>query len=190
MSPETEIHGTASGAGSGADCRLLLVRHAKAEPKGRTDDFERKLSARGRADAAETGHWLEQSPYRPELVLCSPARRARKTWRHAEPALTDRPATVYDERLYNAGPSELVATLADLGTGLGVLALVGHNPGLHQLASALCGRGPSELLERLRAAFPTAGVVVVDCVGGWDGLAPGRGTLIDFWAPDRRHHAT
>ncbi|WP_329286648.1 SixA phosphatase family protein [Streptomyces sp. NBC_00691] len=176
----------ASGADSGAACRLLLVRHAKAEPKGRKDDFDRKLSARGRADAAETGHWLERSPYRPELVLCSPARRARKTWRLVEPALTDRPPTVYDEGIYNAAPNELVATLADRGKGLGVLALVGHNPGLHQLASALCGKGPRELLEPLRATFPTAGVVVVDLDGGWDELAPGRGTLIDFWSPSGR----
>ncbi|MEU4078808.1 histidine phosphatase family protein [Streptomyces venezuelae] len=180
MSPETDSPGTGS-AGAGPGARLLLVRHAKAEPKGRTEDFDRKLRPRGRAEAAETGRWLERSPYRPELVLCSPARRARKTWRLVEPELTDPPPTVYDERLYNAAPDELVTTLADHGAGLGVLALVGHNPGLHQLAAGLCGQGPPELLERLRAGFPTAGVVVVDLAGGWDGLAPGRGTLVAFW---------
>ncbi|WP_234321163.1 hypothetical protein [Streptomyces katrae] len=62
---------------------------------------------------------------------------------------------------------------------------MGHNPGLHELASALCGEGPSALLGRLRSGLPTSGVVVVDLPVGWDGLARGLGTLTALWPPDR-----
>ncbi|MFJ3961089.1 SixA phosphatase family protein [Streptomyces sp. NPDC090036] len=185
MSPDTETHGTPGAAAADVtNRRLLLIRHAKAVPKGRTDDFERELSARGCADAAETGRWLEQSPFTAELVLCSPARRTRQTWQLAQAVMTDRPPAVYDERLYNAAASELAAVLADRGTDVGVLALIGHNSGLHELAASLCGEGPPELLEHLRSGFPTAGVAVVDLPGGWGALTPGRGTLTAFWPAD------
>ncbi|MEU9105604.1 histidine phosphatase family protein [Streptomyces xanthophaeus] len=165
--------------------RLLLVRHAKAVPKDGVDDYERSLSERGRADAPETGRWLAQSGFEPHLVLCSPARRTRETWQLIAPALPEPPPAVYDDRLYDAAPNALVTVLAERGAGLGHLMLVGHNTGIHELASALCGSGPDDLLDRLRAGFPTSGVVVVDLPGGWDGLTPGAGRLEAFWSPRR-----
>ncbi|MFB6615172.1 SixA phosphatase family protein [Streptomyces sp. NPDC085524] len=168
---------------SAAQCRLLLVRHAEAVPKDRPiDDFDRPLSERGRADAPRTGRWLADSGFPLGLVLCSPARRTRQTWQLAVPALRDPPPAVYDDRLYNAAPSMLVSVLAERGRGLGSLVLVGHNAGIHELAVGLCGSGPADLLERMRAGFPTSGVVVVDVPGGWE-LLPGSGTLAALWSP-------
>lgn len=165
-------------------CRLLLVRHAKAEPKSRpVDDFDRPLSERGKADAPRTGRWLADRALAPGLVLCSPSRRTRQTWQLAVAALEDPPPAVYDERLYNAAPSMLVTVLAERGRGIGTLVLVGHNSGIHELAAGLCGSGPPELLERVRAGFPTSGVVVLDVPGGWERLSPGSGTLVAVWAP-------
>ncbi|MGW6985516.1 SixA phosphatase family protein [Streptomyces sp. NPDC054932] len=166
-----------------AGCRLMLVRHAKAVPKHAAEDFERSLSDRGHADAPETGRWLAESGFEPHLVLCSPARRTRQTWQLIAPALPDVPPTVYDDRLYNAAPNVLATVLAERGAGLGRLMLVGHNTGIHELATALCGTGPPELLERLREGLPTSGVVVVDLPGGWADLNPGDGHLTAFWAP-------
>lgn len=94
------------------------------------------------------------------------------------------PDAVYDERLYDAAPNALVTVLAERGAGLACLALVGHNTGIHELATALCGSGPEELLEQLRDGFPTSGVVVVDLAGGWEDLVPGRGRLTAMWAPE------
>ncbi|WP_030770694.1 SixA phosphatase family protein [Streptomyces sp. NRRL F-2664] len=165
-------------------CRLLLVRHAKAVPKGDpADDFERALGERGKADAPRTGRWLAEQGHAPELTVCSPSRRTRQTWQLMVPALPDPPDAVYDERLYNAAPSALVTVLAERAAGLGCVALVGHNSGIHELATALCGAGPAELLEQLRDGFPTSGVVVVDLPGGWADLAPGRGRLVAMWSP-------
>ncbi|MFD9408171.1 SixA phosphatase family protein [Streptomyces sp. NPDC059989] len=177
-------HTTSSASAGTAGCRLLLVRHAKAVAKdGAAEDAERPLSDRGRADAPRAGRWLAESGFTPDLALCSPARRTRQTWQLLVPALTAPPSAVYDERLYNAVPNTLVTVLAERASSLGCVALVGHNPGIHELASALCGSGPPELLEELRAGLPTAGVVVVDLPGGWDALTPGEGRLTALWSP-------
>ncbi|MGW6784802.1 SixA phosphatase family protein [Streptomyces sp. NPDC054987] len=167
-------------------CRLLLVRHAKAVPKGDpADDFERPLGERGKADAPRTGRWLADNGYRADLALCSPSRRTRQTWQLLVPALPDPPDAVYDDRLYNAEPNTLVTVVRERGAGLGCVALVGHNSGIHELATALCGTGPAELLEQLRDGFPTSGVVVVDLAGGWQDLVldRGRGHLTAMWSP-------
>ncbi|MFD9367397.1 SixA phosphatase family protein [Streptomyces sp. NPDC060020] len=174
---------------SAAGCRLLLVRHAKAVPKHVAEDFERSLSDRGRADAPETGHWLAESGFEPHLVLCSPARRTRETWELIAPALRDVSPVVYDDRLYDADPDALAAVLAEQGAGRSPVMLVGHNTGIHELATSLCGAGTPELLERLREELPTSGVVVVDLPGRWEDLTSddGRvGHLTAFWAPDHR----
>lgn len=175
----------ASPGGDGADgFRLLLVRHAKAVRKDRRiDDFDRELSKRGRGDAPRTGRWLAESGPRPDFVLCSPSRRTRQTWRLAAPALDDPPPVVYDDRLYNAPPSKLVSVLAERDPGLRTVALVGHNPGIHELAAGLCGSGPPDLLERVRAGFPTSGVVVIEVSGGWERLSPGSGRVLACWSP-------
>ncbi|WP_404953544.1 SixA phosphatase family protein [Streptomyces sp. 147326] len=189
MSSGPAPHATSSSsdsAASAAGCRLLLVRHAKAVPKHVAEDFERSLSDRGRADAPETGRWLAESGFEPHLVLCSPARRTRETWELIAPALPDVPPAVYDERLYDAAPDALATVLAEQGAGLSHVMLVGHNTGIHELATSLCGTGPPDLLERLREELPTSGVVVVDLPGGWEDLTPADGHvghLTAFWAP-------
>ena len=176
-------HVTSPPPGGPAGARLLLVRHAKAVPKDVAQDFERALSDRGRADAPETGRWLAQSGFAPQMVLCSPSRRTRQTWQLIAPSLPEPPPVVYDERLYDAAPHTLVTVVAERGRQLGTVMLVGHNSGIHELASALCGSGPPDLLDRLRAGFPTSGAVLVDLPGGWAGLVPGAGRLAAFWSP-------
>ncbi|MEU4063893.1 histidine phosphatase family protein [Streptomyces wedmorensis] len=134
-------------------------------------------------DAPRTGHWLAESGPRPDFVLCSPSRRTRQTWRLAAPALDDPPPVVHDDRLCNAPPSKLVSVLAERGPALRAVALVGHNPGIHEPAAGLCGSGPPGLLERVRAGFPTSGVVVIEVSGGWERLSPGSGRVIACWSP-------
>ncbi|MEU3481777.1 histidine phosphatase family protein [Streptomyces sp. NPDC033753] len=186
MSLESGSRRASPGGGGAAGFRLVLVRHAKAVRKDRRiDDFDRELTKRGRDDAPRTGHWLAESGPRPDFVLCSPSRRTRQTWRLAAPALDDPPPVVYDMRLYKSPPSKLVSVLAELAERPGLRAgvLVGHNPGIHELAAGLCGSGPPDLLQRVRAGFPTSGVVVIEVPGGWERLSPGSGRVIACWSP-------
>lgn len=171
--------------------RLVLVRHAKSAPKGAGPDFDRPLADRGRREAPKTGGWLTESGYRLDFALCSSALRTRQTWRLLAPGLSEPPPVVYEDRLYKASPDALMAVLGETDEAVTGLLMVGHNPGIHELAVALCGQGgeggeeAKSLRDRIREGFPTAAVVVVTLAGTWQELAPGAGRPTAFWAP---HH--
>ncbi|MBT2467741.1 histidine phosphatase family protein [Streptomyces sp. ISL-66] len=164
--------------------RIVLVRHAKSVPKdAAATDFERPLADRGRQEAPQTGQWLEDSGRCLDLALCSSALRTRQTWQLMEARLTGPPPVVYEDRLYNAERDALLAVLAETSEAVGDLLLVGHNPGIHEVAVALCGTGPKRLLGRIRDGFPTSAVVVIELAGNWREVEPGAGRLMVFWAP-------
>lgn len=116
---------------------LLLLRHAKAHQAAPgQDDRDRALSRRGREAAAAMARWMVKAGWRPDLVLCSPSARTRETAaiiRAILPAgrLVDVPA------LYLASPAELRKRIRDADPAAGALMIVGHNPGLAELAHAL-----------------------------------------------------
>lgn len=143
---------------------LVLLRHGKAVPSvsGRSD-AERPLSDTGRRDAAAAGAWLAENGLIPDLVLCSPARRAVQTWQAAaraanvprlasleltdtgagvdpsglaDVATTGSPVVTYEPRLYTDGVTTLLGLLADLPGELTTVLILGHNPTI-SLASAL-----------------------------------------------------
>ncbi len=150
--------------------RLILFRHAKTQaraPDG--EDIDRALTESGRADARLMGERLAQAGIAPDLVLVSPAARARETWDQAAPALRCARVEVRDG-LYDATPEEVEAELASGVEGAACVMVVGHNPSLHELAvELLCdGAAPPADVERLSAGFPTATVAVftLDGAGG------------------------
>ena len=90
--------------------RIVLLRHAKADwPQ--VSDHERPLAERGRKDAAVAGRRLAETGIAFDLALCSTATRTRETWKLAVHELPHRPKTVYEERLYEASPGDLIAVL-------------------------------------------------------------------------------
>ena len=126
--------------------RLMLLRHAKTEndaPSGR--DQDRQLDKRGRADAAEIGGWIGRHPPVPDSVLVSPAVRARQTWEIAWQAMegrTPQPQIELLPELYGAEPSQLLQIIRGAASAdPRRLMVVGHNPGMHELALALAGSG-------------------------------------------------
>ncbi|MBW5485751.1 histidine phosphatase family protein [Streptomyces bambusae] len=163
--------------------RIVLVRHAKAVPKDETEDFDRGLADRGRADALLTGRWLAGSGYAVDLALCSSARRTRQTWQLMLPAFAAPPPTAYEDALYRAGADELLGALRERSDDLTGVLLVGHNPAVHELARQLCGDGPQPLLDRLADSFPTSAVAVLTVRAPWADLAPGSARLAAFWSP-------
>lgn len=120
---------------------LLLLRHAKsARDTDAARDFDRPLAPRGRRDARRMGDWLREQALTPDLVVSSPARRARQTARRALRALSLDPEAIrWDERIYEATPETLLEVLAEAPADCERLLLVGHNPGLEELVEQLCG---------------------------------------------------
>jgi phosphohistidine phosphatase len=169
--------------------RLMLLRHAKTEndaPSGR--DQDRRLDQRGRTDAAEIGGWIGRHPPFPDLVLVSPAIRAHQTWEIASEAMKNpgrRPQVELLPELYGADPSQLLqAVRAASSADPKVLMLVGHNPGMHELALALTGSGDAAGRKALADNLPTSGLAVFDfAVDDWDDVAFRRGRLVLFVSP-------
>jgi phosphohistidine phosphatase len=163
--------------------RIVLFRHAKADwPQ--VSDHERPLADRGRKDAAVAGRKLADSGIPFDLALCSTAVRARETWKLAVQEFPQRPKTVYEERIYEASPGELIAVLNELPDDAQNVLLIGHNPGVQGLADILAGHGEGDARDRMsRRGFPAAAYAVVSFDGTWKSLEPGVGTLRDYWAP-------
>ncbi|MFI9346413.1 SixA phosphatase family protein [Streptomyces sp. NPDC052773] len=163
--------------------RIVLFRHAKADwPQ--VNDHERPLAERGRKDAAEAGRRLADSGIPFDLALCSTATRNRETWKLAVHEFAHRPKTVYEERIYEASPGELIALLNETPDDAQNILLIGHNPGVHGLAEVLAGSAEEEARGRMsRRGFPAAAFAVLSFSGSWKSLEPGVATLLDYWAP-------
>ena len=162
--------------------QLILIRHAKAED-GRVD-IQRALTSRGRSDAAAIGRLLADAEVQPELVVVSPATRARQTWQGAQDALAAGPGpieVVVDERIYYNEVDALWLVLADTAPDVGCLVLVGHNPSIAEFALLLDDeQGDPDARDRLRTGYPTSGVAIFEVTGGWDALTPRAATLRSF----------
>jgi phosphohistidine phosphatase len=156
--------------------RLILMRHAKAEraaPSG--EDVDRSLTNRGREDARIIGRVLAAAGWTPTAAWVSSAQRTRDTWEVASEAFGEVEVT-FDRALYHA-TSRAMLTLIEADEGApGTVMIVGHNPGMHQLAMELliAGAASARDIGHVRSRFPTATAVVfeIDAAGrpGFDGL--------------------
>ena len=157
---------------------LYILRHAKAAPEDKAGDAERPLTKRGRNAAAAMGAYLGTLTPAPQLVLCSTSLRTRETLEQIVPSLDPVPQSRFEESLYLASAGRLLDRLQDLPEAIESVLLIGHNPGLHQLAATLPS-DPSALAD----GFPTAALAVLRFSGDWTSLRPQRAALIDYQTP-------
>jgi phosphohistidine phosphatase len=170
--------------------RLLLLRHAKAEQAGKdsSDDFARRLTDRGRRDAARMGAFLHENGYAPDLVLCSVSARTRETWQLVAEELGTAPAAQFLKPLYLAPAKTILTALQNTDGAAQTLLMIGHNPGMEDTAASLA-RVPADKNERARLEavkdkFPTAALAVLDFdAEQWRDAKPGSGTLAVFLRP-------
>jgi phosphohistidine phosphatase len=165
--------------------RLFLLRHAKAGwalPGVR--DFDRPLEASGRTDAEATGAEMRERGYVPDITLCSNALRARETLEGVA-GQADTGRVVFSDKLYSedaAGYLALIHKNADSGSVL----VIGHNPMMEDLATAVSGDGDPAARAALTLGFPTSGLAVIGFSGSLRNAAPGNGYLEAFYIP--AHH--
>jgi phosphohistidine phosphatase len=164
--------------------RLLLLRHAKTDrAKPGERDRDRKLMPRGRIDAPIIGTYMARHRLVPDLAVVSPATRTMETWELVAAAFANKPRMMPDERIYNAGTDRLVELIRQTHDAR-TLLVVGHNPGLHDLAEQLIGSGDVETREDLNEKLPTSGLVVIDLAfDDWSKLHDGAGRLERFVSP-------
>jgi phosphohistidine phosphatase len=166
--------------------RLFLFRHAKSSwTDPGLDDHDRPLNPRGQKAAPLIGRFLRAQKLVPDLVLCSPARRARETWKLASGELGSAPRLVMDEALYDFGNGgrilDAVRTRADTAKSIMV---VGHNPSIERLAQRLIGKGDAKLRKRLAEKYPTGALAVISFdTNDWNAIEDGKGTLAAFTRP-------
>ena len=162
----------------------MLLRHAKTErSEPGVRDRDRKLTKRGRADAPVIGAYMARHGLVPDLALVSPATRAQETWTLLAAAFAKTPQVVNDERIYNANPEKLMGVIAET-RGARSLLIVGHNPGIHDLAVQLMASGDVEAREQVTEKLPTSGLVVIDLAfDDWSRLHAHAGRLERFVSP-------
>jgi phosphohistidine phosphatase len=156
--------------------QLLLLRHAKSswdDPD--LDDFDRPLAQRGLKAAQLIGRELAARDWLPDQVLVSSALRTRDTWRLVAAELPAHPRVVFAEALYEASAADILSQIRLVEPSSGCLAVVGHNPGLEDLAKQLAGPGSeTKARRRLEEKFPTAALARFVFDGDWSGLSSGR----------------
>ena len=162
--------------------RLILLRHAKSDWSGPgLADFERPLSKRGRKAAPAVGRWLHDRGCMPDIVISSPAVRAKETVLAvaAELGIPEKEIR-FDRRVYEAGPVRLAAVLKEHAADARCALLTGHNPGIEELLLHLCADEPERTAD---GKLMTAGAVAVLRLAGPGEYGQGSATLEELRRP-------
>jgi phosphohistidine phosphatase len=159
-----------------------VLRHAKSSwDDSALRDFDRPLTRRGARAAAQMAALLAEAASPPTRALCSAARRTQDTLAAVRARLGLH--CEIEESLYLADAASLLARLARIEDGETSVLVVGHNPGLHDLAVALAGSGKPKALRRLAERFPTGAHAELAIGSRWNDLAPGCARLVGLTFP-------
>lgn len=150
---------------------LLLLRHAKSGWKDANQlDFERPLNERGHGAAPLIGSYMRKQNLQPDLVLCSPALRAKQTAFLVAQAASFTADLRYDQRIYEAPAARLVEVISQVEDAANKVLLVGHNPGLEDLLENLTNEEHQHI--------PTAALALLTLnVEKWNKVRAGCGKL-------------
>ena len=164
--------------------RLFLIRHAKAEPNVGRGDYERRLTGRGRDDAKRVAAALAARRVLPDILIHSGAARAKETAEIFAAAWRGKVELKEDAGLYDASLATLLAHTRALADEHKRVGLVGHNPGLGELAMALTVSGAEPEVRRLAAKYPTGAVAVLDfSIKRWEEVERNSAMLALYLTP-------
>lgn len=148
--------------------RLVLLRHAKSAWPLNVPDIDRPLNERGTRDAPAAGRWISESVGECDLIVVSPALRTRQTVDLLAQTWSTTPEIIVDDRVYEAHWTTLAAVIATLPEQVRSVLLVGHNPGVSELALRWPGRGDPQAAATAEEKFPTSAVAVIEVSGPWE----------------------
>ncbi|MGH9865697.1 MAG: SixA phosphatase family protein [Candidatus Acidiferrales bacterium] len=170
---------------------LHLLRHAKSSWKDpNLDDHDRPLNKRGRQTAKLIAAYFRRAKIAPDLVICSTAVRARQT---LDPIAKVRkpPKIVIEREMYEGMQKTLWEQLRNIPKRAKCVLLIGHNPGLQDLALALADAGAGEPSPSVKAKFPTGAIASFRVKGAWKALQPHHAVLFSYTTPEKieREHS-
>src|SRR5260370_31628965 len=159
---------------------LHLMRHAKSDRDAALEDHERPLNRRGREAARRVGESLPSALGAIDLVLCSTSLRTRETAALVLAGFAPPPPIRFEDGLYLAGRAALLRHLGQLDESVGAVMVIGHNPGLHELALALAASGSPRYPSLAAGKFPTTARASFAIEQPWASLARSRHRLSDY----------
>ncbi|MFN7103327.1 MAG: SixA phosphatase family protein [Pseudorhizobium sp.] len=164
--------------------RLLLLRHAKSAWPDGVLDRDRPLAERGQKAAPAMAGYMVQEDLLPDLALVSDAQRTRETWSLVKSRMSGRAETRVLPELYDASADRMLEVLRRTEATAKTVLVLGHNPGLQDLALLLVGDGDAQARDAMAGKYPTSALAVVDfTVGDWSSIKPGAGFLTRFLTP-------
>ncbi len=163
--------------------QLLIMRHAKSDwGSAYNQDFDRPLNARGVKNAAAMAKWLGNNGLMPDLIVSSPARRAKQTATLVLDGMNLDPGVItWDERISEARLGDLLKVIDTYREGVLRMLLVGHNPGLDSLLQYLSKQQPQTTLSG--KLMTTAAIAVLDYGADMISTQDGSGTLVELMRP-------
>ncbi len=174
-------------AGAATSRRLLLLRHAKAsrdDPSA--PDKERPLTDAGREAARALRRYMQAERLAPDLVLTSSSRRTLDTLQELKPLEGVAQIDARDD-LYLASPSDMIEILHGVEEPTSCVLVIGHNPGIQELALLLVSgdrsKKSAKLLRRMAEFFPTCGFAELELDRGWPEIGYGSARLKRFLRP-------
>ena len=158
--------------------KLYLIRHAKSSWKDLSlDDYQRPLNKRGKRDAPFMGELLKKKGISPDLILASPALRAKITAETIAEKLNASEKLMFNEDIYEASSSTLKSIITQVDDNCSTLFLVGHNPGLNMLA---------EYFVEFDRNIPTSGILEIEFeCARWRDVSAANATLLCFEYPKK-----
>jgi phosphohistidine phosphatase len=162
--------------------RLIVMRHAKAEPFAETDR-QRALTDRGRQNAFAAGEHLAAAGAVPDYAVVSSAARAVATWDAVAAGSGSSAKVALDDAVYSGSPDVVLEALRAVPEDAEVVIFVGHNPAAAYVAHLLDdGHGDAEAVHGMLQGYPTSAMTILEIDVPWADLAPESGRVVDFYA--------
>ncbi len=159
---------------------LYIIRHAKSSWNKIEDDFDRPLNSRGESNAPMIGHVLFNKNIKPDLIVSSPANRAKTTALLISKEIGyDEDNIIFNETIYESSTQNLLNIINSIDDNVNSLVIVGHNPALTDLINVLLGSG---ILDNL----PTMGVFAIEFdLSSWRDVNYNSGKALFFEYPKK-----